>query len=130
MLPRILALIFFLAVSAIGATVRLYLKDGTFQLTREYQVQQDRVRYFSSEREDWEEIPLELVDLARTKKEAVAFEETIKADAKAQAEEDAAERTARVEIEKIPVAAGAYYINGDKLEPMKVAESKVVNNKR
>jgi hypothetical protein len=130
MFPRILAVLFFLAVTAIGATVRLYLKDGTFQLTREYQVQQDRVRYFSTERDDWEEIPLELVDLARTKKEAAAFAETVKAEAKAQSEEDAAERTARVEVQKIPVEAGAYYINGDKIEPMKVAESKVVNNKR
>jgi hypothetical protein len=129
MLPRIFLVLLF-AGAAFGATVRLYLKDGTFHLVREYELQQDRVRYFSTERDEWEEIPLELVDLARTKKEAAAFEESVKADAKAQAEEDAAERTARLEVEKIPVEAGAYCINGDKLEPMKVAESKVVNNKR
>jgi hypothetical protein len=118
------------AAAALGATLRLYLKDGTYQLAREYQVLQDRVRYYSTERGEWEEVPLELVDLNRTKKEASETEEAIKADAKAQSEEDAAERAARKEVERVPVEAGVYYIHGDKLETVKVAESKVVNNKR
>src|SRR5436305_4379420 len=129
MLPRI-AILFLLATAAFGATVKLYLKDGSYQLAREYEVKSDRVRYYSTERSDWEEIPLELMDLSRTKKEAAEFEETVKAEAKAQSEEDAAERTARLEVDRIPVEAGVYYINGEKLEPMKAAESKVVNNKR
>ena len=129
MFPRIVTLLLF-AVAAFGATIRLYLKDGTYQLAREYEVKPDRVRYYSTERSDWEELPLELVDLTRTKKEAAEFEESIKTEAKAQSEEDAAERTARLEAEKVPVEAGVYYVNGDKLDPVKVAESKVVNNKR
>jgi hypothetical protein len=118
------------AVLAFGATVRLYLKDGTYQLAGEYQVQQDRVRYYSTERGEWEEIPLEFVDLDRTKKEAGEREETVKADAKAQAEEDAAERAAQEEIERIPVQVGVYYIHGPKLDAMKAAESKIVGNKK
>jgi hypothetical protein len=118
------------ATAVLGATVRLYLKDGTYQLAGEYQVQQDRVRYYSTERGEWEEIPLELVDLDRTKNEAAERQETLKADAKAQAEEDAAELAAQKEIERIPVEPGVYLIHGDNLELLKLAESKVVNNKK
>ncbi|HWZ34408.1 MAG TPA: hypothetical protein VNX18_23880 [Bryobacteraceae bacterium] len=123
-----LALMF--TVTAFSATVRLYLKDGTYQLTREYQVQKDRVRYFSTERDDWEEIPLEMVDLERTKNEMAARESEIKAEVKAQSEEDAALREAEKQVELIPVEPGVYYIHDNKLEPIKIAESKIVNNKR
>jgi hypothetical protein len=47
---------------------KLMLKDGTFQLVREYSVEDDRVRYWSIERSDWEEIPSNLVDWDATKK--------------------------------------------------------------
>jgi hypothetical protein len=65
-----LPVLLLLALSAFGATMRLYMKDGTYQLVREYQVLQDRVKYLSAERGEWEEIPLDLVDLNHTKKEA------------------------------------------------------------
>jgi hypothetical protein len=118
------------AVVALGATERLYLKDGTYQLTREYQVLQDRVRYYSTERGEWEEIPLDLVDLDRSKKEAAERQTQLETDAKAQAEEDAAVRAAREQVEHIPTENGAYYIQGDQLHAIKVAESKIVNNKK
>src|SRR3981189_2138071 len=41
---------------------KLVLADGTFHLVREYSVQGDRVRYWSVERSDWEEIPTALVN--------------------------------------------------------------------
>lgn len=47
---------------------KLVLKDGTFQIVREYSVDGDRVRYWSIERSDWEEIPSNLVDWDTTKK--------------------------------------------------------------
>ena len=65
-----LTIVLALAVPAFGANGRLYMKDGDYQIVREYQVLADRVRYFSTERGDWEEIPIELVDLERTKKDA------------------------------------------------------------
>jgi hypothetical protein len=49
---------------------KLMLKDGTFQLVREYEVDGDRVRYFSIDQRDWEEIPASLVDWDATKKSA------------------------------------------------------------
>jgi hypothetical protein len=54
-----------------GKAPRLVLKDGSYELIREYQVRGDRVRYFSSERNAWEEMPYSLVDWAATKRYAV-----------------------------------------------------------
>jgi hypothetical protein len=47
---------------------KLMLKDGTYQLVREYKVEGDRVRYYSLDRSQWEEIPSALVDWDQTKK--------------------------------------------------------------
>jgi hypothetical protein len=47
---------------------KLVLKDGTFQVIREYKRDGDRVRYYSLERGDWEELPASLVDWDATEK--------------------------------------------------------------
>jgi hypothetical protein len=41
---------------------KLVLKDGSFHLVREYKVDGERVRYYSVERSQWEEIPSDMVD--------------------------------------------------------------------
>jgi hypothetical protein len=119
-----------LASTVASAADRLYLKDGTYQLTNQYEVKTDRVRYYSTERSEWEEIPLEMVDLDRTKAELAERESQVAADTKAEAEERAAEKQERKQIASIPTQAGAYYIHGNAMDPLKQAESKIVNDKK
>jgi len=50
------------------ASQKLIMKDGTYQLVSSYEVNGDRVRYYSVERSEWEEVPLSMVDLEATKR--------------------------------------------------------------
>jgi len=118
------------AACLFGATIKLYLKDGTYQLVREYKVEGDRVRFFSTDRGEWEEIPASMADLEKTKAEIKQREESTREEAAASDAEEKAEREARKEVERVPVEAGVYLIDNDKLTPIKSAESKVVTNKR
>jgi hypothetical protein len=104
---------------------KLVLKDGTFQMAREYQRSGERVRYFSAERGDWEEIPAAMVD----------WDATAKAEAAATKDEDAflktvhheqAELTAEMPRDvdaSLPVAPGIFLPPG---EGMFVVEGKSV----
>src|SRR5215831_10542721 len=59
---------FVLATHAQDTPHRLILKDGSYQVVTKYEVKGNRVRYYSSEREDWEELPNSLVDWPATEK--------------------------------------------------------------
>ena len=75
---------------------RLILKDGSYQSVTKYEVKGDRVRYFSAERGEWEEIPKSLIDWDATDKfeqgraqgkaapEAVELDKQLEAERKAE----------------------------------------------
>lgn len=117
--------------SALASQYRLYLRDGGHHSVREHQISGDRVRYYSTERGDWEEIPTELVDLKRTEKERAARNEVLEKEKQFSNEEAAAERELRRIIATIPLEPGVYHLNAEnKILPIKIAESAMVTDKK
>src|SRR4030095_8398394 len=76
---------------------RLILKDVSYEAINKYEVKGKLVRYFSSERHEWEEVPYSLVDWAATEKYAEEIDsqrqvrrtQSAEADARDHAEEEA-----------------------------------------
>ena len=96
---------------------KLVLKDGNYQLVREYRRSGERVKYFSAERGDWEEIPASLVDWDATAKAeaatAAANDALVK---KVQHQEEQQQREMPLDVDaSLPVAPGIFLPPGEGL---------------
>lgn len=109
---RLLAFCLAFATALLAANQRLYLKDGDYQLVTEYEVKGDRVRYFSAEGKAWEEIPLELVDLKKTEKEAADKAASRAEMQRIEKEEDDAIRADKKLVSGVPEKPGVYMASG------------------
>jgi hypothetical protein len=88
----LLLLLMAMPASAQDLAKRLILKDGTYQLATKWEVKGERLRYLSAERNEWEEVPNNMVDWAATEKfekeraagkptpEAVALDKELEAE--------------------------------------------------
>ncbi|HVB08454.1 MAG TPA: hypothetical protein VNF00_05850 [Candidatus Acidoferrales bacterium] len=102
------------ADSALPQGEKLVMKDGTSQLVSSYQIHGDRVRYFSVEREEWEEVPAAMVNWPATKKvQAAATKQDEALDARVKAQ-DAAARVAPLDVDaSLEVVPGVFLPPGD-----------------
>jgi hypothetical protein len=127
LLSRFALAILLLASPLAAQRIQLFLKGGGEIIVREYEVQADRVRYYSVERSAWEEIPTELIDLEKTQKTVDRKEARLESMRAESARERAAERKGRSELQNVPIDEGVYfYLEG---EATLVEQSEVITDK-
>ena len=127
-------------VPALPRGKKLVLKDGTFQLVRDYRRNGERVRYLSAERGDWEEIPAAVVDWDATAKAAAA--EQAEEDAlakKIHAQEQAQKIETMMDVDAslqvapgvfLPPGEGMFLIDGKSVRPLEQVGSQVKTDKK
>ena len=119
---------------------KLVLKDGSFQLARSYQRNGERVRYFSAERGDWEEIPTAMVDWDATAKAEVeeakeeeALAKKVHALEQAQRIETVMDVDASLQVAPgvfLPPGEGMFLIQGKSVTPLEQVGSQVKTDKK
>lgn len=117
---RVFLVVLFLLLAVVLAsaqvkTKRLILKDGSYQVATKWEVKGDRVRYYSAERYEWEELPTAMVDWNATEKWDKEQGAAMNAQAAAQiaadkAEEEAASPTVAPGV-RLPEQGGVYLLD-------------------
>jgi hypothetical protein len=119
---------------------KLVLKDGSFQLVREYDRNGERVRYFSAERGDWEELPAAMVDWEATKKaeaaehaEEEALAEKVHSREQAQKVETFLDIDASLQVAPgvfLPPGEGMFVIAGKSVTPLEQVGAQIKTDKK
>jgi hypothetical protein len=127
-------------VPALPRGKKLVLRDGSFQLVRNYERKGDRVRYYSAERGAWEEIPAALVDWEATakaeeteKSEEDALAKKIHAQEQAQRIETVMDVDASLQVAPgvfLPPGEGMFLIEGKSVTLLEQAGSQVKTDKK
>jgi hypothetical protein len=119
------------------AVLKLYLKDGSYQLVKSYEVQGDRVRYYSVERSAWEEIPVSMVDFDATKR----VEDEEKALQEKQLNQAHELDNQRFELDKptgfeiapgfhLPGGDGVFAFDGKRVIPLAQSSADIIRDKK
>jgi hypothetical protein len=119
---------------------KLVLKDGNFQLVRSYERTGERVRYYSVERGDWEEIPAAMVDWEATAKaeageasESAGLAKKIHAQEEAQNVESVMDVDASLKVAPgvfLPPGEGMFVIEGRSVKPLEQVGSQIKTDKK
>jgi len=119
---------------------KLILKDGNFQLVREYARNGERVRYFSLERGAWEEIPASMIDWAATQKVEAATAARDKAELeKLKTQEEATRTDMALDVDAslqtasgmfLPSGEGMFAVEGKKATLLEQAETEAKRDKK
>ena len=127
-------------IPALPRGKKLVMKDGNFQLVRDYQRIGERVRYLSAERGEWEEIPATMVDWTATAKAAAAdraeedaLAKKLHAQEQAQRIETVMDVDASLQVAPgvfLPPGEGMFLIDGKSVKPMEQAGSQVKTDKK
>src|SRR2546425_6968735 len=127
-------------VPALPRGKKLVLKDGSFQMVRDFQRNGERVRYMSAERGDWEEIPTAMVDWEATAKAAAAekseedaLAKKIHAQEQAQKIETVMDVDASLQLSPgvfLPPGEGMFLIDGKSVKPLEQVGSEIKTDKK
>jgi len=119
---------------------KLMLKDGNFQLVREYERKGERVRYYSVERKSWEELPAAMVDWdATAKAEAEAQKNDTALLGKIHAQEEASKIETVLDVDAslqvapnifLPPGEGMFVIEGKSVTPLEQVGSQIKTDKK
>jgi hypothetical protein len=103
---------------------RLILKDGSYEAISNYEIKGKLVRYFSSERHEWEEVPYSLVDWHATEAYAkeraserqVRLKQSVEAEERDRAEEEARSPWITPRL-RLPDAGGVFLLDSFEGKP-------------
>jgi len=119
---------------------KLVLKDGNYQIVRDYERVGDRVRYMSAERGEWEELPASMVDWEATTKAAEAqAKESAALVAKVKAQERASQVEPPLDVDAslavapgvfLPPGEGMFALDGKRLTPLVQAGAGIKTDKK